>query len=163
MTNHLALKQTQDASLFLQTTSVFFYFFYSSLPETWFKSNPGLGGCAELILESDFSLGSVSWVVAVPLLDGKSFLVEKSKNLGVWIPDILLVVNSASGVMFEGRTGAQDIRVKAIGWCGMKTVQYFPPKKILRTVTFGMGKETPNSITGSPSFPSSSFFFSSMK
>lgn len=71
MANHLALKERQDASIFLQTASVFSSFFYPSLPETWFKSNPGLGGCTKLILESDFSLGSVSWVVAVPLLDGE--------------------------------------------------------------------------------------------
>lgn len=73
--------------------------------------------------------------------------------------------------MFEGRTvlsDAQDIRPsccersQAIGWPGMKTVQYFPAKKIPRTVIFGMGRETTNIVTGSPSFPSFSFF-SNMK
>lgn len=94
MTNHLALKQRQDASVFLQTTSVFYFifFFYPSLPEIWFKPSPWF----EPILESDFSLGSVSWVVAVFLLDGKSFLEEKNKNLEFWIPNILVVVDSAS-------------------------------------------------------------------
>lgn len=82
--------------LFFSKLHLFSPFFYPSLPETWFKSSPGLRGCTELILESDFCLGSVSWVAAVPLLGEKSFLVEESKNVGFWIPNILLVVDSAS-------------------------------------------------------------------
>lgn len=135
-------------------------FFYPSFPETWFKSNPWL----ELILESDFSLGSLTWVVAVPLLDGKSFLAEKSKNLVFWIPNILLVVDPAprADVWRQSElSDAQDIRAgccersQAVGWHGMNTLQYFPAK-ILRT--FGIGRETTNIRAEFPSFPFSSFF-----
>jgi len=64
MANHLALKQRQDAAIFLLVASVC-YFSYLSLPETWFKSSRGLGAYTWLILESDFSLGSISQAVEV--------------------------------------------------------------------------------------------------
>lgn len=43
MANNLALNQRQDAAIFLLAASVF-YFSHLSLLETWFKSNPVLGG-----------------------------------------------------------------------------------------------------------------------
>ena len=63
-------------------------FFYSFL-ETWLKSNPGLGGCAELDWEGDFSLGRISWWVTIRLLNGKLLMVENGRNLEFWISRLL--------------------------------------------------------------------------